>query len=112
MYIREKFLRENCAWLSRLTQSLLKLHPAKISQIMKRRRCGWSDSFLLQVLLGKTTEFTAGPGRTVRREVIAELNCCWESSALRSVTQPFDEFAICRQVHQTVARRAHGLRFH
>lgn len=53
--IRDKFLRENFAWLNRFTLSLLKQHPAKMSQIMKRRRCGWSDSFLLEVLLGKTT---------------------------------------------------------
>ncbi len=32
------------------------LVEAKMSQIMNRRRCGWSDSFLLEVLLGETTE--------------------------------------------------------
>ena len=53
--IRNKFPRENFAWLNRFTLSLLKRHPAKMSQIMKRRRCGWSDKSLLEVLLGKTT---------------------------------------------------------
>lgn len=51
--IRDEHLRENFAWLNRFTLSLLKQHPAKISQVMKRRRCGWSDHFLLEVLLGK-----------------------------------------------------------
>jgi predicted transposase YbfD/YdcC len=53
--IRDKRLRENFAWLNRFTLSLLKQHPAKISQVMKRRSCGWNDDFLLEVLVGKTT---------------------------------------------------------
>ena len=52
---RDAQLRANFAWLNRFTLSLLKQHPAKISQIMKRRSCGWNDNFLLEVLFGKTT---------------------------------------------------------
>lgn len=50
--IRNKYGRENFAWLNRLGLSLLKQYPAKDSIIMKRRMCGWSDEFLLQVLTG------------------------------------------------------------
>ena len=53
--MRDERLRLNFAWLNRFTLSLLKQHPAKISQIMKRRSCGWGDNFLLEVLFGKTT---------------------------------------------------------
>jgi predicted transposase YbfD/YdcC len=52
--IREKHLRENFAWLNRLTLSLLKQHPGRESLAMKRRSCGWSDDFLLKVLVGTT----------------------------------------------------------
>jgi hypothetical protein len=52
--IREKHLRENFAWLNRLTLSLLKQHPRRDSLAMKRRGCGWSDGFLLEVLTGAT----------------------------------------------------------
>jgi predicted transposase YbfD/YdcC len=48
--IRDKHMRENFAWLSRLTLSLLKQHPSRESLAMKRRSCGWSDDFLLEVL--------------------------------------------------------------
>ena len=51
--IRHRQLRENFAWLNRFTLSLLKQHPAKISQAMKRRSCGWSEDFLLQVVTGQ-----------------------------------------------------------
>jgi len=51
--IREPNLRENFAWLNRFTLSLLKQHPDdKQSTIMKRRSCGWSDEFLLEVIMG------------------------------------------------------------
>src|SRR5262245_9544155 len=50
--IREPKTRENFAWLNRFALSLLKQHPAKDSIAMKRRACGWSDDFLLQVLTG------------------------------------------------------------
>jgi len=50
--IREQHLRENFAWLNRLTLSLLKQHPGKDSVAMRRRSCGWNEQFLLQVLTG------------------------------------------------------------
>ena len=50
--IRDEHLRENVAWLNRLTLSLLKQHPGRESVAMKRRSCGWSDDFLLEVLMG------------------------------------------------------------
>jgi predicted transposase YbfD/YdcC len=50
--IREPQMRENFAWLNRFTLSLLKQHPGKDSIAMKRRACGWSDEFLLQVFAG------------------------------------------------------------
>lgn len=53
--IREEFVRENFAWLNRFTLSLLKQHPGKGSIAMKRRSCGWSDAFLLQVLTTSVT---------------------------------------------------------
>ena len=53
--IRDEHLRENFAWLNRFTLSLLKQHPGKDSIVGKRRGCGWSDEFLLQVLTGKGT---------------------------------------------------------
>jgi predicted transposase YbfD/YdcC len=53
--IRHEQMRENMAWLNRLTLSLLKQHPGKDSIAMKRRSCGWDDNFLLEVLLGATT---------------------------------------------------------
>src|SRR3954451_7934559 len=52
--IRDKHLRANVAWLNRLTLSLLKQHPGRESLAMKRRSCGWSDDFLLKVLVGAT----------------------------------------------------------
>lgn len=53
--IRHKHLRENVAWLNRLTLSLLKQHPGKESTVLKRRCCGWSDEFLMEVLTGTET---------------------------------------------------------
>jgi predicted transposase YbfD/YdcC len=52
--IREKHLRENFAWLRRFTLSLLKQHPDRGSLVMKRRKCGWSPEFLLEVIAGAT----------------------------------------------------------
>jgi predicted transposase YbfD/YdcC len=52
--LREPQVRENFAWLNRLALSLLKQHPGKDSIAMKRRACGWSDEFLLQVFAGIT----------------------------------------------------------
>lgn len=50
--IREGQLRENMAWLNRLTLSLLKQHPGREGVAMKRRSCGWSDDFLVEVITG------------------------------------------------------------
>jgi predicted transposase YbfD/YdcC len=50
--IQNKHMRENFAWLRRLTLSLLKQHPGRESVAMKRRSCGWSNDFMLEVLTG------------------------------------------------------------
>jgi predicted transposase YbfD/YdcC len=52
--IREQTLRENFAWLSRFTLSLLKQHPDRASLVMKRRSCGWNEKFMLEVIAGAT----------------------------------------------------------
>jgi len=52
--IRDRHLRENFAWLNRFTLSLLKQHPGRDSIAMKRRSCGWSDAFLMEVVTGST----------------------------------------------------------
>jgi predicted transposase YbfD/YdcC len=52
--IRERALRENFAWLSRFTLSLLKQHPDRASLVMKRRSCGWNENFMLEVIAGAT----------------------------------------------------------
>jgi predicted transposase YbfD/YdcC len=51
---REKHLRENFAWLNRFVLSLLKQHHGRQSLVMKRRSCGWSDDFLMEVVTGST----------------------------------------------------------
>ena len=53
--IRTKHLRENMAWLNRFSLSLLKQHPGRQSVAMKRRSCGWSDDYLMQVVIGSTS---------------------------------------------------------
>jgi predicted transposase YbfD/YdcC len=52
--LRERHLRENFAWLNRFVLSLLKQHPGRQSVVMKRRSCGWSDTFLMEVITGST----------------------------------------------------------
>ena len=52
--LREQQLRENFAWLNRFALSLLKQHPGRQSLVMKRRSCGWSDAFLMEVVTGST----------------------------------------------------------
>jgi predicted transposase YbfD/YdcC len=52
--IREPHMRENFAWLNRFTLSLLKQHPSKNSIVGKRRACGWSETFMLEVFVGAT----------------------------------------------------------
>jgi predicted transposase YbfD/YdcC len=51
---RERHLRQNFAWLNRFVLSLLKQHPGRQSVVMKRRSCGWSDDFLMEVVTGST----------------------------------------------------------
>jgi predicted transposase YbfD/YdcC len=51
---RERNLRENFAWLNRFALSLLKRHPGRQSLVMKRRSCGWSDAFLMEVVTQST----------------------------------------------------------
>lgn len=53
--IRHQAIRQNFAWLERFTLSLLKQHPSTDSIAMKRRSCGWSDHFLMEVLAGADT---------------------------------------------------------
>jgi predicted transposase YbfD/YdcC len=49
--VRERVLGVNIAWLYRLTLSILKQHPdRRMSLIMKRRGCGWSEKFLMEVI--------------------------------------------------------------
>lgn len=52
---RDRTVADNLAWLRRMTLSLIKRHPAKKSNIMKRRLAAWNADFLLQVLTGKLT---------------------------------------------------------
>ncbi len=52
--LRQRNLRENFAWLNRFALSLLKQHPGRQSLVMKRRSCGWSDGFLMEVVTGST----------------------------------------------------------
>ena len=51
MRVRERVLGANITWLYRFTLSILKQHPdRRMSLIMKRRGCGWSDTFLMEVI--------------------------------------------------------------
>lgn len=51
--VRNRTFAENLSWLRRLTLSLIKQHPGKQSNIMKRRMAGWSVDFLMQIITGK-----------------------------------------------------------
>lgn len=53
--VRQRTFTENLAWLRRFTLSLIKQHPGKESNIMKRRMAAWSVDFLMQVLTGQNT---------------------------------------------------------
>ena len=53
--VRERTFADNLSWLRRMTLSLIKQHPGKESNIMKRRMAGWSVDFLMQILTGKGT---------------------------------------------------------
>jgi predicted transposase YbfD/YdcC len=49
--IRQRVLGNNISWLYRFTLSILKQHPdRRHSLIMKRRSCGWSEKFLMEVV--------------------------------------------------------------
>jgi predicted transposase YbfD/YdcC len=49
--VRERVLGVNIAWLYRFTLSILKQHPdRRMSLIMKRRGCGWSEKFLMEII--------------------------------------------------------------
>jgi predicted transposase YbfD/YdcC len=49
--IRERVLGSNITWLYRFTLSILKQHPdRRLSLIMRRRACGWSDKFLMEII--------------------------------------------------------------
>ncbi len=49
--IRERVLGTNITWLYRFTLSILKQHPdRRHSLIMRRRLCGWSEKFLIEVI--------------------------------------------------------------
>ena len=50
--VREEHLRQNMAWLNRFGLSLLKQAPDRKSVAARRRACGWSDDYLMQVLVG------------------------------------------------------------
>jgi len=52
--LRERHLTQNFAWLNRFALSLLKQHPGRQSLVMKRRSCGWSDAFLMEVITVST----------------------------------------------------------
>lgn len=53
--VRNRTFAENLSWLRRMTLGLIKQHPGKQSNIMKRRMAGWSLDFLLQILTGRGT---------------------------------------------------------
>ncbi len=49
--IRERGLGANIPWLDRFTLSILKPHPdRRMSLVRKRRSCGWSEGFLMDVI--------------------------------------------------------------
>ena len=52
--VRQRVLRDNFAWLNKFALSLLKQHPGRQSVAMKRRSCGWSDEFLMEVITTST----------------------------------------------------------
>ncbi|MDP6555932.1 MAG: ISAs1 family transposase, partial [Pirellulaceae bacterium] len=53
--VRNRNFAQNLSWLRRLTLSLIKQHPGKESNVMKRRMAGWSVDFLIQILTGQYT---------------------------------------------------------
>ena len=53
--VRNRNFADNLSRPRRLTLSLIKQHPGKKSNIMKRRMAGWSVDYLMQILTGKHT---------------------------------------------------------
>lgn len=53
--VRNRNFAQNLSWLRRLTLSLIKQHPGKESNVMKRRMAGWSVDFLMQILTAQYT---------------------------------------------------------
>jgi predicted transposase YbfD/YdcC len=53
--VRQRTFTQNLSWLRRFTLSLIKQHPGKDSNIMKRRMAGWSVDFLMELLTGEHT---------------------------------------------------------
>lgn len=53
--VRNRNFANNLSWLRRLALSLIKQHPGKESNVMKRRMAGWSVDYLMQILTGKYT---------------------------------------------------------
>lgn len=51
--VRNRNFADNLSWLRRLTLSLIKQHPGKQSNVMKRRMAGWSIDYLMQILTGQ-----------------------------------------------------------
>ncbi len=47
---RDRTLASNMTWLSKFAMGLIKQHPLKDSIKGKRKRAGWNDDFLLEVL--------------------------------------------------------------
>ena len=52
---RERKLADNLSWLRRFGISLLKQHPSKESIKGKSQIAGWSNDFLLEVLVAQRT---------------------------------------------------------
>jgi predicted transposase YbfD/YdcC len=48
---RNRRIADNLSWLRRFAISLLKRHPSKDSIIGKSRKAGWSNDFLMEVLM-------------------------------------------------------------
>jgi predicted transposase YbfD/YdcC len=49
--VRERVLGNNLNWLYRFTLSILKQHPdRRHSLVMRRRLCGWSEKFLMEII--------------------------------------------------------------
>ncbi len=52
---RNRYMANNLSWLRRFAISLLKRHPSIDSIKGKRQRAGWSNNFLMQVLVAQRT---------------------------------------------------------